>query len=198
MFEVLLSHTQHIARISEEHIAALNILCHILILTLLEVLQFLLIVSLNPTCLMQMNRLPTALGIVLVLQAILDNLELQLSYGTHDAATIELIDKQLCHTFVHQLLQTLLELLALHWVIVLDVLEEKWRERWQSTEVNLLALGKGIANLEDAVVRQTYDVARICLVDGTLALRHELGWRREAHGLVETHVVIRLIAHELT
>lgn len=79
MFEVLLSHTQHIARISEEHIAALNILCHILVLTLLEVLQFLLIVSLNPTCLMQMNRLPTALGVVLVLQAILDNLELQLT-----------------------------------------------------------------------------------------------------------------------
>ena len=175
MFEVLLSHTQHIARISEEHIAALNILCHILVLTLLEVLQFLLIVSLNPTCLMQMNRLPTTLGIVLVLQAILDNLELQLTDGTHDATTIELVDEQLCHTLVHQLLQTLLELLALHWVIVLDVLEEKWRERWQSTEVNLLALSQSITNLEDAVVWQTNDIARIGLIDGTLTLRHKLG-----------------------
>ena len=175
MFEVLLSHTQHIARISEEHIAALNILCHILILTLLEVLQFLLIVSLNPTCLMQMNRLPTALGIVLVLQAILYNLELQLTDGTHDATTIELVDEQLCHTLVHQLLQTLLELLALHWVIVLDVLEEKWRERWQSTEVILLALSQSITNLEDAVVWQTNDIARIGLIDCTLTLRHKLG-----------------------
>ena len=175
MFEVLLSHTQHIARISEEHIAALNILCHILILTLLEVLQFLLIVSLNPTCLMQMNRLPTTLGIVLVLQAILDNLELQLTDGTHDATTIELVDEQLCHTLIHQLLQTLLELLALHWVIVLDVLEEKWRERWQSTEVNLLALSQSITNLEDAVVWQTNDIARIGLIDSTLTLRHKLG-----------------------
>ena len=175
MFEVLLSHTQHIARIGEEHITSLNILCHILILTLLEVLQFLLIVSLNPTCLMQMNRLPTTLGIVLVLQAILDNLELQLTDSTHDATTIELVDEQLCHTLVHQLLQTLLELLALHWVIVLDVLEEKWRERWQSTEVNLLALSQSITNLEDAVVWQTNDIARIGLIDGTLTLRHKLG-----------------------
>ena len=63
--------------------------------------------------------------------------------------------------------------------------------------MNLLALGKGIANLEDAVIWQTYDVAWIGLVDGTLALRHKLGWRREAHGLVETHVVVRLIAHKL-
>ena len=126
MFKVLLSHTQYVARISEEHIAALDILCHILILALLEVLQFLLVVCLNPACLMQVNRLPAALGIILVLQAILDNLELQLTDGTHDATTIELVDEQLCHTLVHQLLQTLLELLALHWVIILDILEEKW------------------------------------------------------------------------
>ena len=76
MFKVLLSHTQYVARISEEHIAALDILCHILILALLEVLQFLLVICLNPACLMQVNRLPAALGIVLVLQAILDNLKL--------------------------------------------------------------------------------------------------------------------------
>ena len=175
MFEVLLSHTQHIARIGEEHITSLNILCHILVLTLLEVLQFLLIVSLNPTCLMQMNRLPTALGIVLVLQAILDNLELQLTDSTHDATTIELVDEQLCHPLVHHLLHTLRELLALHWIIVLDVLEEKWRERWQSTEVNLLALSQSITNLEDAVVWQTNDIARLGLIDGTLTLRHNLG-----------------------
>ena len=197
MSEVLLSHTQHIARISEEHIAALNILCHILVLTLLEVLQFLLIVSLNPTCLMQMNRLPTALGIVLVLQAILDNLELQLTDGTHDATTIELVDEQLCHTLVHQLLQSLLELLALHWVVVLDILEEQRRERWQTTEVQLLALGERVANLEDAVVGQTYDVAWISLVDGALALRHELCGRRETDGLAQSYVQVRLIAHKL-
>ena len=126
MFKVLLSHTQYVARISEEHIAALDILCHILILALLEVLQFLLVVCLNPACLMQVNRLPAALGILLVLQAILDNLKLKLTHGTHDAATVELVDEQLSHTLVHELLQSLLELLALHWVIILDILEEKW------------------------------------------------------------------------
>lgn len=108
-------------------------------------------------------------------QAILDNLELQLTDECHDATTIELVDEQLCHTLVHQLLQTLLELLALHWVIVLDVLEEKWRERWQSTEVNLLALSQSITNFEDAVVWQTNDIARIGLIDGTLTLCHKLG-----------------------
>ena len=58
---------QYITRIGEEHVTPLDILCHILILALLEVLQLLLVVCLNPACLMQVNRLPAALGIVLVL-----------------------------------------------------------------------------------------------------------------------------------
>lgn len=146
---------------------------------------------------MQVNRLPTALGIILVLQTILDHLKLKLTHCSHNAATIKLIDKQLCHTLVHQLLQSLLELLALHRIIILDILEEQWREGWQTAEVNLLTLGQRITNLEDAIVWQTYDIARISLVDGTLALRHKLGWRRETHGLVEAHVIVRLIAHKL-
>ena len=146
---------------------------------------------------MQVNRLPATLGVVLVLQAILDNLELQLSHGAHDATTIELIDEQLGHTLVHQLLQALLELLALHRVVVLDVFKEEWREAWQTAEVYLLSLRQGISYLENSVVRQTYNVARISLVDGALALRHKLGRRRETHGLVEAHVIIWLVAHKL-
>ncbi len=114
-----------------------------------------------------------------------------------DAAAVELVDKQLCHTLVHQLLQSLLELLALHWVVVLDILEQQRRERRQTTEVQLLALGERVANLEDAVVGQTYDVARISLVDGALALRHELCGRRETDGLAQSYVQVRLIAHKL-
>ena len=146
---------------------------------------------------MQVNWLPTALGIILVLQTVLDHLKLKLTHGSHNAATIKLVDKQLCHTLVHQLLQSLLELLALHRIIILDILEEQWREGWQTAEVNLLTLGQRITDLEDAIVWQTYDIARISLVDGTLALRHKLGWRRETHGLVEAHMIVRLIAHKL-
>ena len=126
MLKVLLRHIENVTGIGKEDIASVFVLCHILILTLLEIVEFLLIIALYPAGFMEMNRLPTALGIVLVLQAILDNLKLKLTHGTHDAATVELVDKQLSHTLVHELLQSLLELLALHWVIILDILEEKW------------------------------------------------------------------------
>ena len=126
MFKILLSHAQYITRIGEEHVTPLDILCHILILALLEVLQLLLVVCLNPACLVQVNRLPATLGIVLVFQAILDYLKLKLPHSTYDATAVELVDKQLSHTLIHQLLQSFLELFTLHWIIVLNVLEEKW------------------------------------------------------------------------
>ena len=126
VLKILLRHAQHVARIGEEHVAALNILGHVLVLALLEAFEFLLVICLYPASLVEMHRLPAALGVVLVLQAVLDNLELQLTHGTHDAAAVELVDEELRHTLVHELLQSLLELLALHRVIVLDVLEEKW------------------------------------------------------------------------
>ena len=55
MLEVLLRHREHIPRIGEEHITPLLILGHILILALLEVLQFSVIVTLNPTGLIEMH-----------------------------------------------------------------------------------------------------------------------------------------------
>ena len=121
-----------------------------------------------------MHGLPAALGVVLVLQAILDDLKLQLSDGTDDAAVVELVDEHLRHTLVHELLDALLELLRLHGVVVLDILEELGRERRQSAEMQVLALGERVADLEDAVVGQSHDVAGISLVDGALSLRHKL------------------------
>ena len=174
MLEVLLCHGEHIAGVGKEYVAAVLVLRHVLVFALLEVLQLLLVVALHPAGFVQMYRFPAALGVILVLKTVLYDLELQLAHGAHDAAAVELVDEELCHTLVHKLLQTLLELLCLHGVVVLYVLEHLWRERRQSAEVQLLALGKGIANLEYAVVWQTYDVASPCLVDGLLALRHEL------------------------
>ena len=75
---------------------------------------------------MQVYWLPTTLGVVLVLKTVLNNLELELAHGAYNLATIELVDEQLCHTFVHELIDALLKLLRLHRVIVLDVLEHLW------------------------------------------------------------------------
>ena len=63
--------------------------------------------------------------------------------------------------------------------------------------MKLLALGKCVANLEDAVVGQSDDVARPCFVNGALALSHKLGGRRETQSLALTHMQIGLVALEL-
>ena len=197
VLEVLLSHRQHIARVGKEYIASVAVLSHILILALLELLEFLGVVALYPASLVQMNGFPTALGVIFVLQTILYNLKLQLTHGADNLTAVKLVDKQLCHTLVHELVDTLLKLLCLHRVVVLDILEHLWRERRQSAEVKLLALSQCVANLEDAVVGQTYDVARPCFVDGALALSHKLSGRRETQSLALTHMQIGLVALEL-
>ena len=57
MLEVFLSHTQDITTVGKKHITTILILCHILILALLEILQFSLVVTLYPTSFVQMNWL---------------------------------------------------------------------------------------------------------------------------------------------
>ena len=64
--------------------------------------------------------------------------------------------------------------------------------------MEIFALGERVANLEVTRVGQTDDVAGIGHVDGALALRHELGGRRETHGLTRTDVQVGGIAHKLT
>ena len=61
-----------------------------------------------------------------------------------------------------------------------------------------LALGQRIAYLERAVIRQTDNISRPCLVDGSLALRHKLRGRRETHGLAMTHMQVGRITGKLT
>ena len=199
MLEVLLRHRQHIAGVGQEHVAPLLILRHILILALLEVLQLLLVVALYPAGLIQMHGLPAALGVVLVLQSVLDHLKLQLADGADDLAVVELVDEQLGHALVHQLVDALLELLRLHRVVVLDILEQFRRERGQASEVQGLALRQRITYLKDATrIRQTHDVARPGLVDSRLALGHKLRGRGEAHRLALTHMQIGLVTAELS
>ena len=66
VLEILLGHLKHIARISKEHITSFPVLCHILILTLLECLKFSVVIALHPTCLVETGWFPTAQSIVLV------------------------------------------------------------------------------------------------------------------------------------
>ena len=142
VLEVLLRHREDVAGVGKEDISVIFVFRHILILTLLEILQFCRIVAFYPTRLIQMHGLPATLGVVFVLKTILYHLKLQLSHCTDDATAVELIDKQLGHTFVHELLKTFLELLCLHRVVILDVFEHLWREGRQSAEVQLLTLGQ--------------------------------------------------------
>ena len=53
MLKVYLGHLQHIAAVGQEHVTALHVGSHELILAFLECLQFSLVVALNPAGLVQ-------------------------------------------------------------------------------------------------------------------------------------------------
>ena len=151
-----------------------------------------------PAGLVEADGFPAALGAIFVLEAVLNDFELQLSDGADDLAIVELIDEELCHAFVHELVDAFLQLLGLHRVGVLDVLEHLGREGWQAAIVQLLAFRERVANLEDAVVGQADDVTRPSLVNGLLSLRHELRGTGEAERLALTDVQVGCVADELT
>ena len=93
VLKILLGHREHVARVGKEHVTTFLVFRHILVFAFLEVIKFLRVVTLNPTSLVEMNGLPTTLGIVLILQTVLDNFKLQLSDRSNNLAAIELVDK---------------------------------------------------------------------------------------------------------
>lgn len=123
-----LRHLQDKARISHEHIAALAVGGHELMLALLEILKRQRIIALYPASLVHRHRLPAALRAILMEESVLNHLELQLSDRTDDFTAIELMDKQLGHALVHKLVYSLFKLLALHGVGILDIHEHFRRE----------------------------------------------------------------------
>ena len=196
--EVRLRHLEDIARVGEEDIPILHILGHILVLTLLEGIQRLRIVALDPASLVEVDRLPATLRVVLMQQAVLDDLELELSDRTDDLATVELVGEDLGNTLAHQLFDTLCQLFRLHRVIILYVFEHLRREARQTLEVDGLAGSERVADLErSARVWKTHDIARSSLVDRLLLLRHEASRSREFHHLIEAHMLVVDIALEL-
>lgn len=123
MFEVLLRHGKNVSRVGQEHVSSVLVLGHVLIFTLLEAVKLSGIVALYPACFVQMYGFPATLSVIFILQSVLNDLKLQLSYGAYYAASVELVDEELRHAFVHQLLQSFLELLRLHRVVILYVFE---------------------------------------------------------------------------
>ena len=174
VFEILLRHLKHIVAVGQKHVTAFAVLRHVLVLAFLEIVELNLVITLYPASLVQVGGLPTAKRIVFILQSVLNHLELQLPHCTNDLAVVKLVDKQLGHALVHQLLNTLVELLGLHRVSILDVLEHLWRETRQSAEMKHLTLSQSVPNLEDTIVGQADNVARIGFLYRTLALRHKL------------------------
>jgi hypothetical protein len=98
MLEIHLRHLQYVAAVCKEHIPALTVFRHILVLAFLERFQFGRVITFNPAGLVKTQRLPTAFGTVLIFQTVLDYLELQLPYRTDNLASVKLVDKQLRYT----------------------------------------------------------------------------------------------------
>ena len=60
------------------------------------------------TCFIEAYWFPAAFGIVFILEAVLYNLKLKLSNSADNLSPVELIDKQLSDTLVHQLIDAFL------------------------------------------------------------------------------------------
>ena len=93
ILEILLCHLEHVSRVGQEDIAALAVLGHILVLALLEGLEFGGVIAFNPAGFVEADRLPVTLGIVFVFEAILNHFKLQLTHGADNLAAIELVDE---------------------------------------------------------------------------------------------------------
>ena len=86
VLEILLRQRQPVARVGEEDVAAVLVDGHVGVLAALEIGQLPGIVTFDPARLVDRDRLPAALGAVLVFQAVLDHLELQRADRTDDAS----------------------------------------------------------------------------------------------------------------
>lgn len=192
--EVVLSHLEDVVGVSEEYVASFAVDSHELEFTFFEGGECFGIVTFNPTGLIERQGFPTALRAILMKQTVLYDLKLKLADSSYNLTAVELVDKQLRHAFVHELLYALVELFGFHRVAVLDIFEHFRREAGESLEVEYLTGSQGVADFEVARIGNTYDVAGICLVDNILFLSHKRRGRGKFHCLAGTYVTIRSVA----
>ena len=100
-------HLQGVGRLGMDDVPTLFVLSQIQGLTHLEVGELRLVRAGDPSGLLKRDRLIAAGSIVLMQQTILDDLKLQLTHRADDLTTCHLARKELCHTLVGELLQTL-------------------------------------------------------------------------------------------
>ena len=93
--EVLLRHGEDVGGVGQVDVAALVIGGHVLGFAAHEAVERSLVVALDPAGFVEGERIPATLRAVLVQQAVLDDLELQLPDGADDLAAVEAVGEEL-------------------------------------------------------------------------------------------------------
>lgn len=179
--KVCLSHLKNIVTVGEEDVTSFAVDGHELMLALFKCSESICIVTFYPACLVERYGFPPHSSSIFMKQSVLDYLELKLAYRTDNLTAVELVGKQLCNTFVHELLYTLVKLLGFHRVGVFDILEHLRRETWQSLVVQALAFSQRVADFKVAGIRYADDIAWVGFVDDILLLGHERRRSRKTH-----------------
>src|SRR5690606_11614114 len=126
-----------------------------------ELLELLLVGTLDPACGPDVDRLVGALDLVLFLQTAGDHVELQHPDGAEDDVVVALGEEHLGGAFLGQLLQALAQLLGFQRVLQAHAAEQFRGEVRNAGEAHVLAGGEGVADLDGAVVVQADDVAAV-------------------------------------
>ena len=96
-----------------------------------------------------------------MLQAVLDHFILEGSYGTDNLSSVEVQGEELRNSLVHELVYPFLQLFGLERIGIVDIAEVLWREARNSSEMEYLPLGQGIAYLEVACIMQADNISCI-------------------------------------
>ena len=174
--EILLCHFQRVGTFSQKHVATTFVNRQTLVLTFFEIGKLLLIVRREPARLVQLNRLVATFCVIFVFQTIFNHFKLQRTDRSNNFSVIELIYKKLRNAFVHQLVDSLSQLLEFHWIGIFNVAEHLGRETRNACKMQIFALGERVADFEVSRIVQTNNVARIRLVNHRFFLRHERSW----------------------
>ena len=129
-----------------------------------EFLELLLVTALDPTRRVDGDRLVGTLDLVFLLQATGDHVELQHTDGAKDDVVAAFREEHLGRAFFGQLLQALAQLLGFQRVLEAYAAEQFRGEVRDTGEAQGFAFAEGVADLDGAVVVQTDDVAKQCLM----------------------------------
>src|SRR5262245_30931641 len=153
--------------------------------------------ALEPGAALEGERRQRGLAAVLVAQAVLEHLELELADRRHDrVAHAGLGPEQLHRALVDELLHSLVEGLALGELPRRDAREDLGLERRQRLVLEAAGEGQRVADAEGVAVDQADDVAGVGDVDGVALLRDHRVRARESQVAVEPVVVHDEVALE--